>query len=117
MNIRMGLAIACVASMLVGPAAIAQQAEEATPPAKAAVPPAKAAPATPALPATPSAAAAPTADPAGTGGTPTGKQIYAKDRSTATDKCKSMCPNGGTLTPSIPPSDYWYCTCKGVASQ
>jgi hypothetical protein len=26
-------------------------------------------------------------------------------------------PGGGTPTPSVPPSDYWYCTCKSAISE
>jgi hypothetical protein len=114
MNIRLGLASALVASLFMGPITVAQQAEVATPPAKTAAPPAKVTP--PAKAAAPASAEIVVADPTTTGGTPSGKQIYAKDRATAVGKCKNMCPFGGTLTPSIPPSDYWYCTCKGAVS-
>ena len=46
-----------------------------------------------------------------------GKQIFAKDRATAVANCKALCPWGGTLSPSIPPSNYWYCTCKSAVTE
>lgn len=115
MNIRIGLALTLVASLLMGSIALAQQPEVAAPPAKTAAPPAKVTP--PPKAAAPASGEIVVADPTTTGGTPAGKQIYAKDRATAIGKCKTMCPFGGTLTPSIPPSDYWYCTCKSAISE
>ncbi len=108
MNFRQVIGAALVAAVLAGSVAIAQQAEVAAPPTKAA-PPAKAK--------APANAEVVVVDPTGTGGTPSGKQIFAKDRPTAVAKCKAMCPFGGTLTPSIPPSDYWYCTCKSAIAE
>ena len=107
MNLRLALVAALVASVLAYPVVMAQQAETAPPPAKAA-PPAKAkAPANPEIV---------VVDPA-PGSTPTGKQIFAKDRATAVANCKALCPWGGTLSPSIPPSNYWYCTCKSAVTE
>ncbi len=114
MNIRSGLALALVVSFFIGPIAVAQQAEVAAPPARTAAPPAKASP--PAKATAPAGSDIVVADPTTTGGTPSGKQIFAKDRATAVAKCKNICPFGGTLTPSIPASDYWYCTCKSAVS-
>jgi hypothetical protein len=108
MNIRLALVLAIVASFLAGSMATAQQAEVAAPPAKATVPAKAKAPAS---------AEIVVVDPSGTGGTPSGKQIFAKDRATAINKCKAQCPWGGTLTPSVPPSDYWYCTCKSAIAE
>lgn len=108
MHFRMVLMAAVAASFLAGSIAIAQQAEVAAPPAKAAAPGKAKAPAN---------ADVVVVDPAPGGGTPSGKQIYAKDRATAVGKCKTLCPFGGTLTPSVPPSDYWYCTCKSAISE
>ena len=107
MKIRLALVSAIVASFLLGSVVTAQQAEVATPPAKAAAPAKAKAPAN---------AEIVVVDPTGTSGTPSGKQIFAKDRATAVGKCKALCPWGGTLTPSVPPSDYWYCTCKSAIS-
>lgn len=107
MNIKMAALAACVALLLGAGPAPAQQVEAAAPPAKAAQPAKAKAPA---------GAEIVIANPAPGGGTPSGKQIYAKDRAKAVASCKALCPNGGTLTPSIPPSDYWYCTCnKAIA--
>jgi len=108
MNARTAFVSAIIASFLAGSIAIAQQAEVAAPPAKAAAPAKAKAPVN---------ADVVVVDPAPGGGTPSGKQIYAKDRATAVGKCKTLCPFGGTLTPSVPPSDYWYCTCKGAISE
>lgn len=108
MNLKLALVAALVAAVLAGSAVTAQQAEVAAPPAKAAPPVKSKAPAN---------ADIVVVDPAGSGGTPSGKQIFAKDRATAVGKCKALCPWGGTLTPSVPPSDYWYCTCKSAISE
>lgn len=114
MSKKLGLALVLVASVVMGSIGWAQQAEVAAPPAKVA-PPAKAQ--GPAKAAAPAQGEIVVVEPSGTGGTPLGKQIYGKDRSTAAGKCKAMCPSGGTLTPSIPPSDYWYCTCKSSITE
>ncbi len=108
MNIKRALVSVMLAAVLTVPFAIAQQAETAAPPAKVA-PPAKSK--------APANAEIVVVDPTGTGGTPSGKQIFAKDRATAVGKCKAQCPWGGTLTPSVPPSDYWYCTCKSAIAE
>ena len=102
MKIRLALVAALAASVLAYPVVMAQQAETAAPPAKAV------------------SWSKDNGDPhpyptllaSDPGSTPTGKQIFAKDRATAVANCKALCPWGGTLTPSIPPSNYWYCTCK-----
>ena len=109
MNKTMMLALALAAVFCIGQMAVAQQAEVAAPPAKAPAPPTKAK--------VPASAEIVIVDPTGAGGTPSGKQIYAKDRPTALATCKTLCPNGGTLTPSIPPSNYWYCTCKSAVAE